>query len=65
MQWDQIAAKWDQLKGSVRIEWPDISEEDAQAVEGDREKLVALVQRSYDLSRDEAETEVEDWRCRV
>lgn len=65
MQWDQIAAKWDQIKGSARIRWPDISEEDALATQGQREKLVALVQRTYNMPKKDAETEVEDWRCRV
>lgn len=65
MQWDQIAAKWDRMKGSARIQWPAISDEDALATEGQRDKLVALVRRTYDLSEEDAETEVEDWRCRV
>src|SRR6056297_2270446 len=52
-------------EGSARIQWPDISEEDALATEGKREKLVALVQRTYSMSEEDAETEVEEWRCRV
>jgi uncharacterized protein YjbJ (UPF0337 family) len=65
MQWDQIAAQWDRIKGSARIRWPDISEAEALATEGKREKLVALVRRTYEKSQDDAEADVEDWRCRV
>ncbi|WP_201587656.1 CsbD family protein [Psychrobacter jeotgali] len=53
---------WNQLKGSAKQKWADLTDDDLLHVEGSRDKLVGRVQERYGHSKDEAERQVDDWR---
>lgn len=61
MNWDMIKGQWKQMKGSVQTKWGEITDDEADKVEGDRERLIGLVQEKYGMARDEAERQVDDW----
>jgi uncharacterized protein YjbJ (UPF0337 family) len=54
-----LKAKWTQLKGEASLAWPALSDEELEAVDGQAEKLVGLVQSHYGYDRDRARTEVD------
>jgi uncharacterized protein YjbJ (UPF0337 family) len=56
---DIISGQWKQLKGNVRKEWGNLTDDDVSRIEGSREKLVGAIQERYGKARDEAEREVE------
>lgn len=62
MNWDQIEGKWDQLRGSARERWGELTDDDVQRAKGDREQLVGIIQERYGKAREEAEREVSDWQ---
>lgn len=64
MNWDIIKGKWKQTMGSAKSKWGELTDDDLQQVEGDRDKLVGKVQEKYGLARNEAEKEVDDWASR-
>lgn len=57
-----LKGDWNQLKGSVKQKWADLTDDDLLHVEGSRDKLVGRVQERYGHSKEEAEREVDTWR---
>jgi len=55
-------AKWTQFKGEAQRKWGKLTNDDLDVIEGDREKLVGKLQERYDMSREEAEREVDSFR---
>lgn len=58
MDWNSIAANWDSHFWSIHEEWPQFTEEEIRAVNGNREGLIALVRTRYHLPKREAERQV-------
>lgn len=65
MNWDQMQGKWKQFKGDVQKQWGKLSDDDYNAVEGDRQKFVGKIQERYGLAKEEAERQVDDWVGRL
>jgi uncharacterized protein YjbJ (UPF0337 family) len=61
MNWDQIEGKWKQMKGSVRAKWGDLTDSDFERINGNRERLVGIIQERYGIAKDAAERQVNDW----
>jgi uncharacterized protein YjbJ (UPF0337 family) len=61
MNWDQIKGKWHEIKGSVRAKWGDLTDDDIEALDGNREKMVGKIQQKYGLAKEEAEKQVDEW----
>lgn len=61
MNWDIVKGKWSQLKGSARTRWGELTDDELAQVEGEREKLVGVIQEKYGVARDEAERQVDEW----
>lgn len=57
-----LRGEWNQLKGSVKQKWADLTDDDLTHIEGDRDKLVGRVQERYGHSREDAERDVDNWR---
>ena len=57
-----LKGDWNQLKGSVKQKWADLTDDDLTHIEGSRDKLVGRVQERYGHSKEDAEREVDDWR---
>ena len=61
MNWDQVVSKWEQLTGSAKENWGELSDDDLQRIAGKREQLVAKIRKVYGIERREAEKQVWDW----
>lgn len=61
MNMDQVEGKWKQLKGSAKVQWGKLTDDDLDIIEGKRDKLVGKVQERYGHAKDQAEREVDDW----
>ena len=62
MNENTLKGEWKQLKGSVKEKWGELTDDDLDQVEGNRDKLVGRVQERYGQAQDHAEREVDDWR---
>jgi uncharacterized protein YjbJ (UPF0337 family) len=61
MNWDQIKGQWKQMKGAAQSKWGELTDDDADKIEGNRERLVGLIQERYGVAREDAERSVDEW----
>ncbi|AXI53616.1 hypothetical protein SuNHUV7_05930 (plasmid) [Pseudoseohaeicola sp. NH-UV-7] len=61
MNRDQIEGTWKQIKGAVKTQWGELTDDDLQQVDGNRDKLVGKIQERYGKTREQAEREVDSW----
>ena len=57
MNEDILKGKWKEIKGSVKEQWGNLTDDDLIEIEGQQEKLVGLLQKKYGYSKDKAEEE--------
>lgn len=50
-----IKGKWAQIKGSIKEQWGDLTDDELLEVEGQTEKLAGLLQSKYGYSKEKAE----------
>ncbi|MTH64824.1 CsbD family protein [Paracoccus shanxieyensis] len=61
MNWDIIEGKWNQVKGSVKEKWGDLTDDELTEVGGKRDKLAGKLQEKYGWTKEEAERKVDDF----
>jgi uncharacterized protein YjbJ (UPF0337 family) len=61
MNTDVLKGKWNQLKGKVRQQWGELTDDDVDRIQGDSEVLMGRIQERYGRTRDEAQHEVDRW----
>ena len=63
MTWDSMASDWNQSQTKVRQRWGRLTDEDLRRINGKRTELVQVVAERYDIKRDQAESQVEDFEA--
>ncbi|MFB2531915.1 CsbD family protein [Paracoccus sp. p4-l81] len=61
MNWDIVEGKWEQLKGSVKEKWGDLTDDELTQAAGKRDKLAGKLQEKYGWTKDEAEKQIDDF----
>ena len=61
MSWDHIKGAWKELRGHVREQWGELTDDDIDVVAGQRDQLVGRVQQRYGTAKDEAERQVSEF----
>ena len=64
MNWDIAKGQWKQMTGSVKQQWGKLTDDDMTRIEGDRDRLVGIVQERYGVAKDDADRQVRDWEAR-
>ena len=59
MNSDVFAGKWKQAKGQVKEWWGKLTDDDLARVEGNRDKLVGVLQERYGYAKERAEQEID------
>lgn len=65
MNEDIIKGKWKQLKGHAKRQWGQLTDDDLDIAEGNREYLVGKIQERTGQTRDVVEREVRDFETRL
>jgi uncharacterized protein YjbJ (UPF0337 family) len=60
-----IKGRWKQLKGHVRQQWGDLTDDDIDQIAGRRQVLVGKIQERYGRDLDTAEREIDEWLDRL
>jgi uncharacterized protein YjbJ (UPF0337 family) len=58
---DVLKGKWNQIKGSAKSQWGELTDDDLTQAEGEYDKLVGKLQERYGYARDRAEQEVDQF----
>lgn len=61
MNWDDVKGKWKQVTGSAKSKWGELTDDDMQQIDGERDKMVGKIQERYGIGKEEAEKQVDDW----
>ena len=61
MNKDVLEGKWKQLRGKVREEWGELTDDELDQIAGKRDQLVGKIQEKYGYTRDEAERRVDEF----
>ncbi|AXC48750.1 CsbD family protein [Paracoccus suum] len=61
MNWDIVEGKWEQLKGSVKEKWGDLTDDDLTQMAGNRDKMAGKLQERYGWTKQDAEKNVDDF----
>jgi uncharacterized protein YjbJ (UPF0337 family) len=61
MDWNRIEGSWKELKGKIKQQWGDLTDDDLDRIAGKREELEGKIQQHYGLSKDAARKQVDDW----
>jgi uncharacterized protein YjbJ (UPF0337 family) len=59
MNADVLKGKWKQLRGEVKKWWGDLTDDDFEKIDGERDKLVGRLQERYGYAKEQAEAEVD------
>lgn len=65
MNWEQIKGNWNQFSGRAKQQWGRLTDDDLTVIEGHRDELVGRIQKSYGITKEEAERQVNDWASRL
>ena len=61
MNWDQIAGEWKNMKGKVREQWGELTDDDMDRIGGKKDQLVGTIQSKYGIAKEEAERQVDEF----
>ena len=61
MNRDTFKGQWMQLKGKVRQQWGELTNDEVDQMQGNAEMLIGKIQERYGYERAKAEQEVERW----
>ena len=61
MNWDRIEGNWKQLKGKIKEQWGELTDDDIDRVAGRRDQLAGQMQETYGIGKDEAERQIDEW----
>ena len=63
--WDQIAGNWKQVRGMVREQWGQFTDNDLEIVAGKRDRFLGKLQERYGMTPDDAEQQVQKFERSV
>ena len=64
MAFEQIKGNWNIVKGSLREQWGKLTDDDLEVVKGDFEQLSGRIQKTYGITKDEADQKVSEWKLK-
>lgn len=61
MNSDILKGKWNQVKGNIKQQWGDLTDNDIARIEGNYDEFVGILQERYGYTRERAAREVDDY----
>lgn len=61
MNWDRIEGNWKQMKGKVKEQWGNLTDDDLDVAAGKRDQLIGRIQARYGIQKDAAEQQLDEW----
>jgi uncharacterized protein YjbJ (UPF0337 family) len=64
MNRDIVQGKWKQLKGKIKEQWGELTDDEIDMVDGRFDRLIGTLQERYGMSKDEASRQADNWWAR-
>ena len=61
MNWDRIEGNWKQVKGKIKEQWGELTDDDIDRIAGKKDQLAGRLQETYGIGKDEAEQQIDRW----
>ena len=61
MDWNRFEGNWKQLKGKVKEQWGNLTDDDLTAIGGKRDQLEGKIQERYGIEKDAARRQIDEW----
>lgn len=61
MNKDIIKGKWKEMKGKVKQQWGELTDDDLSQMEGSYEELEGALQKKYGYQKEEAEKRIKEF----
>lgn len=61
MNSDILKGQWKQLSGRAKTTWGALTDDDLLRIEGDTQRLAGKLQERYGITRQQAETQIEEF----
>ena len=65
MDWNRIEGQWKELKGKIKQQWGNLTDDDLDKIAGKREELEGKIQQRYGISKDLARKDVDEWLSKM
>ena len=63
MDWDRIEAEWNLVRVAVKSRWDKLTDEQLEAIGGQRERLIATICGAYGINRRTTERQIAQWQA--
>lgn len=61
MNEDILKGSWKELRGKVKEQWGELTDDDLDKIDGKRDQMVGLLQKKYGYTRQQAESQYDDF----
>jgi uncharacterized protein YjbJ (UPF0337 family) len=61
MDWNRVEGNWKQLKGKIKEQWGELTDDDLDKIAGKRDQLEGKIQERYGLAKDQVRSDVDRW----
>ncbi len=61
LTWNDVQGRWHEYKGKARQKWGLLTNDDVDLIGGYYEELSGKIQEVYNISKEEADQQIEEW----
>lgn len=61
MNEDRLLGKWQQLKGEIKQQWAELTDDEVTQLDGKTDSLIGVLQEKYGKAKDAIAQEVNEW----
>lgn len=65
MNKDTVQGDWKIMKGKIKAAWGKLTDDQIDRAEGNLDKLEGEIQKSYGLSKEDAQKKYSEWRSKA
>ncbi|MFA9486012.1 CsbD family protein [Moraxella haemolytica] len=58
---DRLQGKWQQLKGEIKQQWGELTDDEVVKLDGKTDSLIGVLQERYGKAKDAIAQEVNEW----
>lgn len=56
-----LEGKWNQIKGKIKQQWGELTDDDIDRIRGNRAEMIGVLQEKYGMTQEEAERELDQF----